>query len=197
MCLALAFKLKSTMVIQLVSVRFLNSISSLNPLICTDILIRVVGTCSLLRGWEMPQNSLYHWLQRDGRLWISWFPRLRFCGRCRNTEFAFTIISHWHSNITISNGSTHGDCATADSYFCAGASSTCKAWCIYSMVKIVGRKKCKLRKKRKFYENRRINFAKIGEIKNFWGNRGNKFCRTRGKLKFFEEIGRKQYASLA
>ena len=24
------------------------------------------------------------------RLWISWFPRLRFCGRCRNLEF--TII---------------------------------------------------------------------------------------------------------
>jgi len=25
------------------------------------------------------------------RLWISWFPRLRFCGRCRSYEFTITI----------------------------------------------------------------------------------------------------------
>jgi len=25
------------------------------------------------------------------RMWISWFPRLRFCGRCRNLEFTTTI----------------------------------------------------------------------------------------------------------
>jgi len=30
---------------------------------------------------------------REGstRLWISWFPRLRFCGRCKNLEFTITI----------------------------------------------------------------------------------------------------------
>ena len=27
------------------------------------------------------------------RLWISWFPRFRFCGRCRNLEFTITITS--------------------------------------------------------------------------------------------------------
>src|SRR6218665_3815753 len=25
------------------------------------------------------------------RLWISWFPQLRFCGRCRNLEITITI----------------------------------------------------------------------------------------------------------
>src|SRR6218665_925406 len=25
------------------------------------------------------------------RLWIIWFPRLHFCGRCRNLEFTITI----------------------------------------------------------------------------------------------------------
>ena len=35
------------------------------------------------------------------RLWISWFPRLRFCGRCRSFEFTITItittcISYTH-----------------------------------------------------------------------------------------------------
>ena len=29
----------------------------------------------------------------DWRLWISWFPRLRFCERCRNLEFTLTITN--------------------------------------------------------------------------------------------------------
>ena len=30
----------------------------------------------------------------DKRLWISWYRRLRFCGRCRNLEFTFTIYDY-------------------------------------------------------------------------------------------------------
>jgi len=30
----------------------------------------------------------------DKHPWMSWFPRLRFCGRCRNIEFTITITSY-------------------------------------------------------------------------------------------------------
>jgi len=38
--------------------------------------------------WPMPIDFVL-----VKRLWISWFPRLRFCGRSRNLEFTITIFS--------------------------------------------------------------------------------------------------------
>ena len=48
-----------------------------------------------------PSDCLSAWLSESWplpidfvlvkRLWINWFPRLRFCGRCRNLEFVIMI----------------------------------------------------------------------------------------------------------
>ena len=42
--------------------------------------------CQALRIWPAAYRFCF-----DKRLWISWFPRLRFCGHSRNLEFTITI----------------------------------------------------------------------------------------------------------
>jgi len=45
--------------------------------------------CITLDLDPLPNDFVLH-----KRLWISWFPRLRFCGRCRNLEFTITMYMH-------------------------------------------------------------------------------------------------------
>jgi len=50
----------------------------------------------VLPAWFSGPDPLLIDFVLDKRLWISWFPWLRFCGRCRNLEFTITIKCSKH-----------------------------------------------------------------------------------------------------
>jgi len=51
-----------------------------------------------LRAWLSGSDPLPINFVSDKCLWTSWFPRLRFCGRCRNLEITVTIAC-WRSRV--------------------------------------------------------------------------------------------------
>ena len=54
---------------------------------CAQTIIRC------LPAWLSGSDSLPIDFVLDRRLWISWLPRLRFCGRCRNLEITIMITN--------------------------------------------------------------------------------------------------------
>jgi len=71
----------------------------------SSMLIPTAMFCEPIYMYSWPRDLNVWWLSEsdpdslpidfvlDKRLWMSWFPRLRFCGRCRNLELRFTIYS--------------------------------------------------------------------------------------------------------